>query len=110
MAATAKHGHLRGEECSRGPNAYLGKVAARGSCEERTTAANAPAAQPKPRASQAPLTGERKKVGIIGTGTSSTIDVIKTKLVNIFATKFSPDLEADTPGAMASWDVCPSLL
>ena len=33
---------------------------------------------------------------IIGTGTVSTIKTVKTKIVNVFATKFSPDLDADT--------------
>lgn len=41
----------------------------------------------------------RKRSGpppIIGTGTVSTIKTVKTKIVNVFATKFSPDLDADT--------------
>jgi len=37
------------------------------------------------------------KMGIVGTGTDvSNIPVIKTKLVSVFATRFSPDLDADT--------------
>lgn len=38
----------------------------------------------------------RKPMGIVGTGTASNIRVIKTKLVSVFATRFSPDLDADT--------------
>ena len=37
---------------------------------------------------------DHRNVGIIGTAESS-IDVITTKRVSVFATKFSPDLEAD---------------
>lgn len=44
--------------------------------------------------------GQRKKTGnakpIIGTGTVGNIRVVKTKLVSVFASKFSPDLDAET--------------
>lgn len=33
---------------------------------------------------------------IVGTGTRSTIQTIKTKLVSVFASKFSPELDAET--------------
>ncbi len=39
---------------------------------------------------------EQRNVGIIGTGTASNIPVIKTKLVSVFATRFSPDLDSQT--------------
>ncbi|KAL7387451.1 hypothetical protein ABVT39_023677 [Epinephelus coioides] len=39
---------------------------------------------------------EQCKGGIIGTGTASNITVVKTKLVSVFASRFSPDLDADT--------------
>lgn len=48
------------------------------------------AVQPRPRREQ------WKKMGIIGTGTESNIPVVKTKLVSVFATRFSPELDADT--------------
>lgn len=44
-------------------------------------------------------TAGRKRSGpasIIGTGTMSTIKTVKTKIVSVFATKFSPELDADT--------------
>lgn len=44
--------------------------------------------------------GRRKKTGnakpIIETGTVGNIRVVKTKLVSVFASKFSPDLDAET--------------
>ncbi|KAM3864896.1 prokineticin receptor 1-like [Diretmus argenteus] len=47
-----------------------------------------------------PTQGKREQrkrpTGIIGTGTESRISVITTKRVSIFATKFSPDVDADT--------------
>ena len=53
--------------------------------------------QPKSgRPIQTRLKRGQKKTGIIGTGTESNIPVIKTKLVSVFATRFSPTLEADT--------------
>lgn len=39
---------------------------------------------------------EQRKGGITGTGTASNITVVKTKLVSVFATRFSPDLDAGT--------------
>ncbi|ROL51267.1 hypothetical protein DPX16_1509 [Anabarilius grahami] len=39
---------------------------------------------------------ERRKMGIIGTGTESNIPVVKTRLVSVFSTRFSPSLDADT--------------
>ena len=54
------------------------------------------AVQPKPRVIQAHLKREQKKTGIIGTGTESNIQVVKTKLVSVFASRFSPNLDADT--------------
>lgn len=38
----------------------------------------------------------KKTGGIVGTSTAGNIQVIKTKLVSVFATKFSPDLDAET--------------
>ena len=46
-------------------------------------------APPKPH-------NKQRNVGIIGTGTESSIGVVTTKLVNVFATRFSPTLDADT--------------
>lgn len=46
-----------------------------------------------------PNSAVRKRYGpasIIGTGTVSTIKTVKTKIVNVFATKISPELDADT--------------
>lgn len=37
----------------------------------------------------------RKKPGIVGTGTT-TIQAVQTKMVSVFATRFDPNLEADT--------------
>ncbi|KAK7909675.1 hypothetical protein WMY93_014359 [Mugilogobius chulae] len=45
---------------------------------------------------------QRRKAGIIGTGTASNIPVVKTKLVSVFATRFSPELDADTLGSYLS--------
>lgn len=45
---------------------------------------------------QSHLKRGQRNVGIIGTGTESNIGVVKTKLVNVFATRFSPTLDADT--------------
>lgn len=38
----------------------------------------------------------KKTGGIVGTGTGGDIQVIKSKLVSVFATKFSPDLDSET--------------
>ncbi len=38
----------------------------------------------------------RGQVSVIGMGAVSTIKVVKTKLVSVFATRFSPDLDAST--------------
>lgn len=57
------------------------------------------AAQSKPCVTQAPLKRERKKMGIIGTSTGCNIQVVKTNLVSVFATKFSPNLDAETLSA-----------
>lgn len=38
----------------------------------------------------------KKTGGIVGTGTAGDIQVIKSKLVSVFATKFSPDLDSET--------------
>ena len=55
------------------------------------------AKQQKPGAVQArSKRDQQKKKGIIGTGKSSNITVVKTKLVSVFATRFSPNLEAET--------------
>ena len=39
---------------------------------------------------------QKKPTGIFGTGTESSIPVITTKRVSLFATRFSPDVYADT--------------
>lgn len=39
---------------------------------------------------------ERKKTGIIGTGTASIKQAVKTKMVSVFATKFDLSLDAAT--------------
>ena len=39
---------------------------------------------------------EQRNAGVVGTGKESNIGVVKTKLVKVFATKFSPTLDADT--------------
>ena len=54
------------------------------------------AVRPKPVAVQAHLKQGQKKMGIIVTGTESNIKVLKTKLVSVFDTRFSPNLDADT--------------
>ena len=51
---------------------------------------------PKPCNKPAHFKREQRNDGIIGTGTESNIGVVKTKLVNVFATRFSPTLDADT--------------
>ena len=56
-----------------------------------------PAKQLQPGATQARTKrDQQKKKGIIGTSTSSNITVVKTKMVSVFATRFSPTLEAET--------------
>ena len=52
----------------------------------------------QPRQSSASTRGNRdqRNTGIIGTGTESSIPVITTKRVSVFATRFSPDVDADT--------------
>lgn len=52
--------------------------------------------QRKPHNKQAHLKREQRNVGMFGTGTECNIGVVKTKLVNVFATRFSPNLDADT--------------
>ncbi len=48
--------------------------------------------QPKPR-----LNSRRdKRSGVVGTSAGGNIQTVKTKLVSVFATKFMPDLDADT--------------
>ena len=37
---------------------------------------------------------DRKKTGMIGTGTASNIQTIKTKMMNVFVTKFVLSLDA----------------
>lgn len=55
------------------------------------------AMQPYNVAVQARLKREqRRKMGIVGTSTESNIPVVKTKLVSVFATRFSPSLDAVT--------------
>lgn len=53
-----------------------------------------------PKARPAPARGKREQrkrpPGIIGTSAESRISVITTKRVNIFATRFSPDVDAET--------------
>lgn len=53
-----------------------------------------------PQARPAPSRGKREQrkrlPGIIGTGAESRISVITTKRVSIFATRFSPDVDAET--------------
>lgn len=39
---------------------------------------------------------EKKTSGIVGTGAGGNMQVVKTKLVSVFATKFSPDLDSET--------------
>ena len=48
------------------------------------------------RSLQAQPKRDQKKTGIIGTGSVSNIQAVKTKLVNVFATRFSRDLDTDT--------------
>ncbi|KAM3609173.1 uncharacterized protein V6R79_010670 [Siganus canaliculatus] len=43
---------------------------------------------------------EKKTAGIVGTGVGGSIQVIRTKLVSVFATKFAPALESE---ALASY-------
>lgn len=50
----------------------------------------------KLQSKKAHLKRDQRNVGIIGTGTESSIGVVKTKLVNVFATRFAPTLDADT--------------
>lgn len=50
----------------------------------------------QPRFKQAHPKRELKNVEITGIGTEGKIQVITTKLVSVFATKFAPSLEADT--------------
>lgn len=38
----------------------------------------------------------KKTGGVVGTSTGGNIQVLKTKLVSVFATKFSPDLDSET--------------
>ena len=45
---------------------------------------------------QANTKREQKNRGIIGTGTEGDIAAVTTKLVSVFATRFSPTLDADT--------------
>lgn len=49
-----------------------------------------------------PKREQRRKNGVIGTGTESNIPVVKTKLVSVFATRFSPELDEDTLRAYLS--------
>ncbi len=49
----------------------------------------------KPRPRLNPPKG-KKTSGIVGTGAGGDIQVIKSKLVSVFATKFSPDLDSET--------------
>lgn len=53
------------------------------------------AMQPIPGGMQTRLKRKRR-MGIVGTGTVSNIPVIKTKLVSVFVTRFSPDLDGVT--------------
>lgn len=50
----------------------------------------------KPRLAQATVKRERNKTNIIGTGTASSIQAVKTQMVSVFATKFDPSLDANT--------------
>lgn len=43
-----------------------------------------------------PARSERKKTGTVGTGTESNIKTITTKMVSVFASRFDPNLNADT--------------
>lgn len=52
--------------------------------------------RPNPHTAKTPVRHERKKTGIIGTGVVSNILAVKTKMVNVFATKFDPNLDANT--------------
>lgn len=49
--------------------------------------------RPKARANQPK---GKKPGGIVGTCAGGNIQAVKTKLVSVFATKFSPDLDSDT--------------
>ena len=53
------------------------------------------AGAPKLHKKQAHVKRDQRNVGIVGTGSESGIGVVKTKLVNVFATRFSPTLEVD---------------
>lgn len=55
-----------------------------------------PAVEKKPSAFRAPARRERKKTGVTGTSTASSIQAVTTKLVSLFATRFNPALEAET--------------
>ncbi|KAK1875847.1 Polycomb protein Sfmbt [Dissostichus eleginoides] len=62
--------------------------------QRKATPEHKPAA--RQRGMQAPLKRERKKTGIVGTGpVSSNVQVVNTKMVSVFATKFAPQLEAN---------------
>lgn len=50
--------------------------------------------RPKPRLNR-PQQRE-KRSGIVGTGPGSSIRTVRTKMVSVFATRFAPELEADT--------------
>lgn len=51
---------------------------------------------PRSQNKRARLMRVQRNSGIIGTAPESTIGVVKTKLVHVFATKFAPSLDADT--------------
>lgn len=52
-------------------------------------------AKPAPRIGLS-TSGQRKVKTVVGTGATGNFKMIKTKLVSVFASKFSPDLEAET--------------
>lgn len=64
----------------------------RGNSRRKQVSENA-SVKPKPRLN---LSKGKKTGGIVGTGTGGDIQIIKSKLVSVFATKFSPDLDSET--------------
>ena len=50
----------------------------------------------QPAQSQSVQKKDKKKPGLVGTAKIANITTVQTKIVNVFATKFTPDLEAAT--------------
>ncbi|KAG7523593.1 hypothetical protein JOB18_000659 [Solea senegalensis] len=60
----------------------------------------------KTGAVQGHLKQGQKNMGKIGTGTESNIQVINTKLVSVFATRFPPNVDADTLSIYLTEKLC----